>query len=555
VHFALSRAGAGLLLTLLVHRQAAAQRLDPYEAEGIAFDLGRTLSLQQFEEEAARRAKTAATSVDFGTVAELYKRLGNPLARQYYERAIAADPSEPGWEVLYATYLRLYRGAGQRPLFFDAQHHLAEASRKLDAIQQHKTGTESWDDTTTTRVERSRAALYERDGVPLVSGTVPWLFAGFGARVDRSAADIDQPSDHRQLSSFARFSAFRGHGFTADEYIALARTMSPRQVSGRLRARGAGGPTVDLSWTSRRVANLHSAYPRQPLRFNDFSLGDIGITVEQPFTLDGSTDALIRGGFHAINREGLIENQPLETERIKELQLAGAVSRYLGPDRLNLWYAFARQRIEPEPVGLAHRSRFFNGATATYQIFRALPLPGRDFNTGTGRRFETRGIDLSAGFLDDQERFPDATRDVVITRRDYFVGAAARGLGRFDLTLQPTWYSSRASNDPSQENAHLRLAGSALVRILDEERTPDMPTERLAGLPVAFTHVVVPFHWDTTNDAFNAFRSWRLGAELWTKLIHRGGLGILVVGGYSRQTYPELNKSLHLARAEVSFGF
>src|SRR5207249_9215908 len=129
-----------------------------------------------------------------------------------------------------------------------------------------------------------------------------------------------------------------------------------------------------------------------------------------------------------------------------------------------------------------------------------------------------------------------------------FLGVVTRGIGRFDLAVQPTLYKSRVSDDVSQNNSQLRMAGNVLFRILDEERTPERPKERFIGLPVAFLQIVTPFHWDFPREGMESFRSRRAGAELWTKLLSNQEIGVSLLGvvGYSRQWFPDLKKNLNL---------
>jgi hypothetical protein len=556
------RVRVALFLVTLFASPALAQRVDPYAAEGRAQDLARANSLSELTVVAHQLAETARTAHDLATVAELFKRLGAPGAGEYYERAIAADPQEPGLEILLAQYLRVNRGAGQRPLFYAAQEHLLEASRKLNAVTLDPAVKQEWDDATRDRLTRAQATLYERDGAPLAATGAsdaatprrPWLFLGVNGLYDRTAADIDQSSDNRLLTLAAILSAALDHRFTLDDYRQMAHVLSPRQAGFRLRARTPQGPSIDASFKRRNVPELQITDLANPTAFNDFTLADTAVSIEQPVALPGTTDLLVRGGYHRIRREGLIEHEPLSFEWINQVELAASVAHYVGPDRINVDYTFATQNIGRESSDLT-RDRQFNGATVTYQIFRPLPLPRRDLNTGAGRRFETRGVDLSVGFLDDTENFPATPIGIDLIRRDYFIGVSAKGLGRLDLSVRPTWFTGRSSNDAFSDTSHLRLSGNALIRILDEERTAGMPTERFLGLPVASVHLVVPFHRDTTGDTFAVFGSRRIGAEVWTKLLRSDGLALLLVGGYSRQWYPQLDHSLDLCRIELNLGF
>jgi len=293
----------------------------------------------------------------------------------------------------------------------------------------------------------------------------------------------------------------------------------------------------------------------RPDEFGDLRLADFAAGLEKPFTIGRSVDALVEFHAHRVDRKGLIEFRPRDTERITQLAGSGSLSRYVGPDRLSVAVTYVRQLIDPVPTALPDRDRDLTGGTATYQIFR--PLFGRRLDTGLGRYFEPRGIDLFAGVLDDRERFPAQPADAFITRRDYFAGITARGLGRFDATLQPTWYRNRVSDDASQTNAQFRVAGAVVARILDEERTGGIPPEHVAGLHVAFVQLVVPYHWDTSLEGLDAFRSRRVGVELWAKFFGGEPVGVTTLAsvGYSRQRFPGVRKDLDLVSLRFSVGF
>lgn len=563
------------LFSIVTLAAAGQQHPDPYACEGGARDLGQTHSLAKLKAAAANLVAVAKTAKDFCTVAELYKRLGDGRAQEYYERAIGADSEEPAYELFFGDYLRLYHGAAQRPLFPEAEKHLIAGQAKLERLQRQPDQRRYWNATTADRLRRSLTALYERDGFQLAKRASsdgsdegvrrPWLFFSTGARSERSTDDVDRTSDVRDLTAAALFSQNSlpgpsgrlGRPLTPEELMGLARIETPVEAEGNLRVRYGSAPVLDVFMTGRRTGDAEVTNFFKPDEFNTLKLIDFGARVEKPFGITETTDALVRFAYRRINREGLIEFQPNAEERLDQYELFGALSQYLGPDRINLSYTYVRQNIYPEPLDLAIRDRELMGGTLTYQLFRPLPLPGRTPNTGLGRHFESRGVDLFTGIFNDKERFPSTPADVFIRRRDYYIGIAARGIGRIDATLQPTWFTSRVSNDRSQNNSQLRTAGSVLIRLLDEERTAGIPKQRFMGMPVAFMQVVIPFHWDSARGGLDVFQSRRIGAELWTKFLSEGQIGvtILAVIGYSRQWFPALGKDFNLARVGLSVGF
>ena len=119
-----------LFCALLLVSSTHAEDANPYRCEGTAQEAGRLLSLHEMKVKADDFAKRT-DAISLCTAAELYKRLGDPSAAEYYEKAIDASRDEPTFELFYADFLRLYRGAAQQPLFPQAEAHLFSALDKL----------------------------------------------------------------------------------------------------------------------------------------------------------------------------------------------------------------------------------------------------------------------------------------------------------------------------------------------------------------------------------------------------------------------------------------
>src|ERR1039457_2467673 len=189
---------AVLSVCLLAGSLSAQERANPYRCEGDAAEAGGKLPLNEIRKLADGLAKRK-DSRSLCTAAELYKRLGDGKAHSLYEKAIGSAPDEPVYELLYGDYLRLYRGAGQRPLFQEAEKHLFAARGKLE-LQKPRP---EWGQSTEDRIQRSLTALYERDGFQLARWTWkgegsraavrrPWLFFSPGARWEQANNDFDQ---------------------------------------------------------------------------------------------------------------------------------------------------------------------------------------------------------------------------------------------------------------------------------------------------------------------------------------------------------------------------
>ena len=109
---------AALLLALLAAAPARAEvRGNPFACLGEGESLARGNSTAEIEAEIAKRVQNPPA--DEGAfelarhhcvTAELMRRVGDTRAAAYYEKAIAAAPGEPGFELWYGYYLRNVRG-------------------------------------------------------------------------------------------------------------------------------------------------------------------------------------------------------------------------------------------------------------------------------------------------------------------------------------------------------------------------------------------------------------------------------------------------------------
>jgi len=492
-------------------------------------------------------------------VAEMMKRVGDYRARDYYDKAIQADPNEPCYDVFYADYLRNFRGAGT-PLFPQAEEHYFAASRKL-RIRQNKS-YQNADQQTQQYLDRGLSALYQRDGIALLSWRSiagspeqnlerPFAFFSSVNRYAQATADLDREADIRDYTSEALFSesAIRlARPLTAGELRALIRTKEAAETQDRLRFRYKNMPAIDIYYTHRQTDSDQVTNFFVPDTFNALRLNEYGATVQKPFTIGDGLDASLSGTFEVDQRWGLIEFAPGSEERIFNYQAQAAVSHFFGPDKASVNFTFAHQSIHPEinPTE-PDRHRQFVGSNATYSIFRRIPFLQNVYN----ERFETRGWDVFGGFLRDTESFPPA----LVTRNDYFVGTALKGVWRFDFTLQPTWFTSSVSNDASQRNAQYRTSFTTLFRIVDEERGDGIPMTK-AGLHLAFLHLVVPFRQDSAFRGPTSFENSKVGVELDSKFFtYSRWSTFLLSARYDHQDFNQLGKNKNMFSFNLSLGF
>jgi hypothetical protein len=490
-------------------------------------------------------------------IAELMKRVGNYRAEEFYEKAIKADETEPAYELFYADYLRNFRGA-QRPLFPQAEHHYVVALKKLRRVQKR----EAWDDETQRRVERGMVALYQEDGLPLlhrnseaddnrgVDGIPILSFSSINRKAELTT-DFDSVDDVRAFTAEGLFAASRdrqNRPLTETALKSIIRTKPQFQTINRLRLRYRTWPVLDFFHKYQEIKNAQITSFFEPNVFNDLHLSSYGIAVEKPFKVSPYFDLFLRGSYQRIIREGLIEFHPESKERINQYETRGAISRFIGPDKAVLEATHVYQDIDIDIPNPFKRNRQIVAATFTYQVFRPLPFLQQVY----GQRFETRGLHLFSGVVSDKEQFGN----INVIRRDLFVGASLRGLGKFDINFQPTFFKSHVTKDESQNNSQFRTNFSVLYRILDEEEDSGA-RKKILGLYPAYVHVVIPFKHDVAVHGLPQFANTYAGVELHIKSFTTGlyRTTFLTSFRYNRQRFYKLERDLNSYSISLSMGF
>src|SRR5579864_229500 len=327
-------------------------------------------------------------------VAELMKRVGDYQAARFYEKAIQANQSEACYESFYADYLRNFRGPN-RPLFPQAEKHYFLA---LKALARKKPPLPKRDEITKSRVERGLIALYQEDGITILSRRsgatsenamheVPLAFLSSINRYAQSTADLDREVDDiRDYTSEALFSAsnFRNaRPLDIRELRTLLRIKTPFETVERVRFRYNNLPAIDIFGGYRHTPNDAVNDFRTPNVFNGLVLYEYGVSAEKPFSIAKKLDADIVGTFREIRQRGLLEFGANIVETIQDYEIKAAVSRFVGPDKVILQFNYAYQAIQA--ATRADRDREFTGATLTYQLLRP-----HGFGSPYDRRFEVR---------------------------------------------------------------------------------------------------------------------------------------------------------------------
>ncbi len=502
---------------------------------------------------------------DLLLTAELLQQTGDYRAEDYFEQAIDADAPEPAYELFYADYLRNFRGP-LRPLFAEAEMHYFSAIQKLS----RRPAGRYWDTAVWDRVERGLVALYQEDGIPVawrrVAPDVPGLYAPVVffsplLRAASSTADLDEVHDARDFTTEALFAASisrLNRPLTRDELRGLIRRKQPQETVDRLRLRLADS-AFDVVYARRLIQDAQVTDFYLPDHFNRVDLSTIGITAVQVISLPPVLDAALKVGWQEQRRRGLVEFLPQTVERVNQGQSELTLSRFFGPDKADLTLAYLVQAIAPELPQPPQRNRRIGSARLSYELLRPLPALGNPYRN----RFVTRGWEFYGGAVDDRERFGA----VEVKKKDFLLGTSLRGLGRFDVTLQPTLFTVDVGQDRSQSTSQLRDEITILYRILDEEAKPGIPASSFLGLRPAYVHLVAALKHDSAREGLTAFENDRLGLGLENKLFVRGfadrasrdlrfrGTTLLAAVHIARERFPRLKKDANILDLSLSAGY
>lgn len=580
---------ASLVITAAIASVATASRdarANPFKCRGEAEAVARDLSTAEIRIEIERRRsapaeddKTPATTAhELCVIAELLRRVGDGDAAEYYERAIATDPTEPGYELWYGAYLGTVRGAGG-PIVEAAEKHYYRAIEKLDrkrregALAEHDHVTQQW-------TQRRLLDLYQRDGLPLVG----WKAYRYDAR-DLALPGVmlssvfQVSSDTRDFFYGNEMRAFTGEAAFAESALRLGRKLSNTERfnliraplrtgwNNRVRLRHNWLGALDLEHRWFRASEAQIGIFTEPNEYVDVEVTELGAGYSRVVGIGPLFDIDLAGNVRRTSRTGTVEYLPDLEQTFMTYEVTPTVSRFIGPDKLSLRGTYVYMAI-PDVMGGAPyeqaRGQTIRALHLEYALYRQVRLPslaGGELNFD--RRY-TRGWHWYAGVAEDSQVY--GLRQVRM--RDHYVGTTLKGLGDYDVSLQGTLYTAKTEfvdpeapemglqEDPSQRHSQYRTSAALARRLIDEDVTPGLPRSWL-GLAPASLVLVVPVSHDLGVRGSNAFENVRAGAELWLKLIATGlgGTTFLVTAGYDYQYFYRQTRAMNMAHLAIRMGW
>lgn len=565
---------------------ASGPRLNPFECQGRyeAATGNRTMAqvrveLQKKFDQLAETEPASVSAMKYCVIARLKQRLGDSDAGEWFEKAIATDPAEPGYELFFGLYWSMARGA-RAPVLELAETHLYRALDKLEELRQaglyrdyHQT-VEDW-------TKKRLLVLYQQDGQPLLpwkayeqtgaGRLAPGAFASAQLRLSQDTRDFFYNSEMRTFTGeklFAQSDVRADRPLTDRETWDLARAPLRGQLDTRLRLRHNFIGAVDLLYSAyqSRSGQIESFY-MPTTNFVDVNVAHLGAGYERVIPLYPLFDLRLAGNYKRIERSGATEFLPERREQFDSFELKPSFSRFVGSDKITLDLTYVNMNITDLPGGVpeqALREKIIRGGKLEYALYSPLTMPAFPFGSGEPYRAATRGWAFYVGALQDDETY--GVRRVV--RRDLYAGTRFDSPARWALQLQGTYYQSRTifvdpnqaapqeRTDTTQNFASARGTAIYQYRLLDPDRTPGIGDSALGFAP-DMLNLVIPVHWEAAVEGPTDYENVRGGAELWFKFFQQGigGTAFLLTVGYDAQYSYNLGKTMHLFNAGLRMGW
>lgn len=516
---------------------------------------------------------------DHCVVAELMRKTGDLRAPIQYQQAIDRAPDEGGYELIFANYWRIYRGAWH-PMENEAKVHLNLALEKVTRKLASDSHT-SLDKTVLEWTQRALITLYQRDGIPIFTTPVakpsgPDLFYATFNCINLATEDCDEYNDARLFT----MEALNAETYTtaglkigdADGFAkSIIRSKQYTETTQRLRYRGFLTADLYYKYTLGKNAIIPNYY--QIDEKEDIRVKEFGLMAKRPINLYPFADILVSGAVKKLLRQGAVEFFPGAEETLMQYEAGVDFGRFVGPDKITLKTFTIYQDISPWHYSrdelLLDRSRLMLGGALDYAFYRPISFPW-------GRMY-TRGFHFFTGYFRDREVFGDG----FVTKQDIYAGTSLKGVGGWDFTVQPTLMTHEANRLALGQNNGERIVKasdiyrtyvSSMYRFIDEEASPGIPPPLFLGLRPGFVHLVLLFHHDLelkglqdytftaadgTVRGFDTFDNYQVGTELWTKWF--AGLSrpasFLISGGVHYKHFTDVDASAFLYNFRFNLGF
>jgi hypothetical protein len=512
-------------------------------------------------------------------VAELKKRVGDADAIDYYDRAIAQNPDEPGFEMFEGRYYGGARGA-KGPVSDLAEKHYYRALAKLNDLRAAGRYRE-FHAIVEEYVQKGLLTLHQQDGMPLN----PWRAyperpsgryipeVAIATQDTVSADTRDGPGGNEaggfaaEAGLFVLRSPDRKTQPGPAELYEIVRKPLRIKSENQLRLRLPYFGAIDATYSLVKAKDAMITQFNLPAVRNDIDVREVGAAYERTIPLYPLFDLNVRGGIRRVHRVGVVEYLPNCAQDFNVYEAKPSLSRFLSSDKLTLNGTYVFMDIQPidnctpTPSPLNVRGRRIAAANVEYAIYSPLVLPQLSLASLRGYRTPTRGLYLSAGYVNDNEVFGDHRA----INETYYGGIRLEGPGVFDIGVTESMYvaSGTTTDLGGGETPNYDISGRSLrsslsvgVRIINPDETPGIPGS-FAGFAAHSLNLVFPASFDKVLAGRNDFENFRVGTQLWWQMFGTGfgGPAFLVTAGYDYQYFYRIPKHMHNVSVTFRIGW
>ena len=313
-------------------------------------------------------------------------------------------------------------------------------------------------------------------------------------RYSSDTNDIERSDDVRSFTSEALFSQSSvrlNRPLTQEELRSIARKKDAIQSYNNLRFalvdQDQNSTALDLFYKYQRVDEVQITNFFQPTQFNDINLDEYGVAVQ---TRTLSSSLFLRAKYSRADRIGIVEFFPETKEKVDTLELNAAFRIDDNPDTASLFATYVYQDIQPDITAPPDRKRSIMavGFTVGEEEITIDPRPTYAIDSMLERRFDPRGLKFYGGYILDTETYDT----VDVTKSDIYAGWTLP-VSKTLLAIQPAYFSYEVDNDPSQDNAQVRLDIKAYYQ------------------PLETITLVAPVKIDHAISGPDYYENWRVG--------------------------------------------
>ncbi len=564
----------------------AGPEINPYACQGQAEVAEADRSIAQIQDELQKKLHPPVESWDPPTVralkycviAMMKTRVGHGDAAEWYEKAIAENPDEPGYEFFFGRYYGGARGARTVPLEM-AEKHLYNALDKLERLKEQGRYRD-FHQIIEDHTRKQLLLLYQQDGLPLLPwkaypqhsrGYLPPSVSVAGEfRISKDTRDSPGSNEMGGFAAEAGLRNFRrpAEPITDREKYDIARNPLRTTLTAEALVRQTYVGLFMLSYArqhAEQAAIPVFSFPSEPM--TDIDVEQFGLSYQRVIPLYPAFDLGVFGSVSHVDRTGTVEYFPDYTQKFMVYEARASLGRFITSDKLTINGTYVYMdipdlpdSIDPNPVTKV-RGRAISAVNVQYAFYSPLLLPALHYGSLRPYRTPTRGLYLQAGYVNDNEVFGDHRT----INETVWGGVRLEGPGKYNIGLTESYFmgtgkvADAAGNetvDDTMSSHSLRSQITVTRLLVNPDETPGVP-QSVGPFASDSLNWVFPLSWDKTIQGVDYYENLRIGTQLWWKVYGTGvwGATVLATVGYDYQYFYNIDKHMHNAGLTLRLGW